>query len=83
MRQGHQAGVDGRIAREVELMDRRRDHRVVQPGLFDRRALSAAERLTAAEDVLIDEHRRHIAALERSRALDLRCALSAVLIVWR
>ena len=83
VRQTHEASVDDRTARERALMNRRRDRGLVQPGLFDRRALSAAERLTAAEESVLEDHRRHIDALARSRALELTCAPSAVLIVWR
>jgi len=79
----HAAGLDRRLAREQEMREQRSDRTAVQPGLFDRRAVTAAGHATAAAARLLEEHRRHIEALERARALRLRCVPAAVLVAWR
>jgi superfamily II DNA or RNA helicase len=79
----HQASISARLARERELLERPRERWAVQPGLFDRRALAEAELMTAADEDRLDLHRRAIDALERSRPLELTCAVCAVLILWR
>ena len=55
----------------------------VQPGLFDQRALRAAEDVSDAERAITADHERRIAALERARRLHLSSTPMAVLIVWR
>jgi hypothetical protein len=79
----HEAAVRHRLARELELRGRDRERGALQPGLFDRRALAASDRAAASEELRDEVHRRHLAALERSRTLHLTCVASAVLIVWR
>ena len=78
----HQRSVDARLAREAALGGRTATNALVQPGLFDRRALRAAEELSEVERTIDAEHRRRIAALERARRLHLSCTPIAVLIVW-
>jgi hypothetical protein len=56
---------------------------VVQPGLFDRRALAAAERRIELGADLAAAHAERIASLERSRTLRLVSSPLAVLIAWR
>jgi hypothetical protein len=79
----HQKAIAGRLARESEILGRTTAARPVQPGLFDRRALRAAEELAEGERAFHAEHRRQIAALERAREARLSCNPIAVLIVWR
>jgi hypothetical protein len=79
----HHASTSARLARERELLERPHERSAVQPGLFDRRALAEAELMTAADEDRLDLHRRAIDALERSRPLELTCAVCAVLILWR
>jgi hypothetical protein len=55
----------------------------VQPGLFDRRAVSAAERKAGLDAALEEAQRQRIDALRRARGLELHCDPAAVLIVWR
>lgn len=79
----HDEAIRRQIARETALDDRDHDCGAVQPGLFDRRALAAAERIETSGAIRTEDRRRHIEALERSRLLRLTSAPSAVLIVWR
>ena len=81
--QTHGQSVDRRLSRETAMHDRRAARLTIQPGLFDRRALRAAEDLSDAERAIRAEHHRHIAALTRARPLTLACQPMAVLIVWR
>jgi superfamily II DNA or RNA helicase len=83
VRDAHAAAVDRRLAREYGISEQRSDRTALQPGLFDRRAVTAAEQATAAGERLLEDHRRHTLALQRSRALHLTCVLSAVLVAWR
>jgi superfamily II DNA or RNA helicase len=83
VRRTHEAAVAAMLAREHALSDRPRERTVIQPGLFDRRALSASEHLATLEERLLAQHEREIDALERSRPLHLHCVVSAVLILWR
>ena len=79
----HNEAVGRQIARETALENRERSADALQPSLFDRRAVAAAERIATSDCHRSEERRRHIEALERSRILHLGCAPSALLIVWR
>ena len=81
-RRYHEGAVDAALARETALQGQAAAHCEVQPGLFDKRAIELAERETQAEGVIEDEHARRIAALQRSRELQIVCAPVAVLIAW-
>jgi hypothetical protein len=59
------------------LLDRRQDP-LVQAGLFDRRALSRAARIRAAQDALERQRRERIAGLERDLLLDPEVTLVPV-----
>jgi hypothetical protein len=54
----------------------------VQPGLFDRRALAAMAEARDAQDRLAADYNERIAALERSKALEVKCEPAALLIAW-
>lgn len=77
----HAAIVDRAIARERELRDWSRDGADVQPGLFDRGAVTRADEDSAARQRMRVDHDRRIAALTRARELAPRCDLVAVLVV--
>ncbi len=79
----HEKSTDGRLARETALHDRQARAVAVQPGLFDRRAVRAAEKPSENERAIRAEHRHRIAALDRGRRLRLSCTPFAVLIAWR
>ena len=79
----HERSIDARVAREAALRGRPAARALVQPGLFDRRALRAAEDLSENDRTIHAEHRSRIAALERARRLRLSCTPIGVLIVWR
>jgi hypothetical protein len=79
----HERSIDRRLARETALHDRAATNVPIQPGLFDRRALRAAEDLSDTERAIRAEHLRRIAALDRARQTRLTCSPIAVLIVWR
>lgn len=80
----HDEAIRRQIAREAELGERAAGSPGrFQPGLFDRRAITEAEKATASNAVRGEERRRHVEALERSRTLRLTCLPSALLIVWR
>jgi ERCC4-related helicase len=79
----HGRSIDSRLTRETALLGRTSANAPVQPGLFDRRALRAAEEVSEGERALQAEHHRRIAALERARPLYLSCTPIGVLIVWR
>ena len=79
----HTASVSARVAREIEMMERPRERGEVQPGLFDRRAVTDANRVVTAAERLMETHRRSLDALERSRTLHLTCEVSGVLALWR
>jgi superfamily II DNA or RNA helicase len=79
----HEAAIDARLVREREIGEPARKRDAVQPGLFDRRAMAAAERAVALAAQVLDAHRLEIGALERSRTLHLTCPVSGVLILWR
>ena len=81
--QSHDAAVSARIGRERELLDRPRTRAALQPGLFDRRAVAAAERALTGEETTAMLHRRSLDRLERSRTLELTCAVSGVLVLWQ
>jgi hypothetical protein len=83
VRQIHETTVDRRLARETALRDRPVAPVSVQPGLFDRRALRAAEDLSDAGRLVRSEHSWQLAALARARSLTLACTPAAVLVVWR
>ncbi len=79
----HERSIDRRVTREKALHDRAATNVPVQPGLFDRRALRAAEDLSDTERAIRTEHRQRIAALDRARRTRLSCTPMAVLIAWR
>jgi superfamily II DNA/RNA helicase len=79
----HERSIDGRLARESSLQSRPAAQAWVQPGLFDRRALRAAEDLFESDREIQAEHQWRMAALERARPLRLSCTPIGVLIVWR
>jgi hypothetical protein len=79
----HHASIDGRVARERALLHRPSARLAVQRGLFDRRALRAAEEVSGAERDIQSAHHRRLEALEHARPLHLSCTPIAVLIVWR
>jgi hypothetical protein len=79
----HETSIDRRRARERALHDRQAEQAPVQPGLFDRRALRAAEELSESARAIHAEHRRRIDALDRARRPVLSFTPMAVLIVWR
>ena len=79
----HQRSIDNRLARESALLGRTGAPKLLQPGLFDRRAVRAAEELAEGERSLQAEHHRQIAVLERARSAHLSFTPIAVLIVWR
>jgi superfamily II DNA or RNA helicase len=79
----HERSIDARLAREAALLGRPVTHALVQPGLFDRRAVRAAEDLSKSDRAIQAEHQWRIAALERARQVHLSCAPIGVLIVWR
>jgi superfamily II DNA or RNA helicase len=83
VRRRHEATVDRRRGREAAMRDRPVTSGAVQPGLFDRRAIRAAEALSDADHAIRDEHQRRIDATDRSRSLTLACRPAAVLLVWR
>jgi hypothetical protein len=83
VRRVHETAIDARVAREREIREPAQNKHAVQPGLFDRRAVSAADRAADAAERLLEAHRSEIEALERSRELRLTCSVSAVLILWR
>ena len=83
VRRTHETAVDRRRAREAALRDRPAAVGDVQPGLFDRRAVRAADALSDVDRAIRSEHHRRIEALDRSRSLTLACRPAAVLIVWR
>ena len=57
-------------------------HGPVQPGLFDRRTLSATASARRADDRLASEYGERIRTLERSQALDAKCEPAAMLMLW-
>jgi len=79
----HERSTDCAAARERGLRDRMTAQPVVQPGLFDRRALAAAERRSEVDADQAALHAERIAGLERSRTLRLVSSPLAVLIAWR
>jgi hypothetical protein len=79
----HETSIDRRRARERALHDRQADTAPVQPGLFDRRALRAAEELSESERAIHAEHRQRIDALDTARRPVFSLTPMAVLIVWR
>lgn len=79
----HERSIDARLAREAALYGRPVAHARVQPGLFDRRALRAAEDISESDRTIQAEHQWRIAALERARRLQPSFTPVGVLIVWR
>lgn len=79
----HQQSIDRRVTRELAMRDRAAAPAPVQPGLFDRRALRAAEDCSVAERAIAADHERRLSVLERARQLRLASTPIAVLIVWR
>jgi superfamily II DNA or RNA helicase len=81
--QVHDRSIDRRLAREAALHDRPAATGPVQAGLFDRRALRAADDLSDTERAIQAEHRRQMTMLDGARQPRLSCAPMAVLILWR
>jgi hypothetical protein len=79
----HEQSTDCALARERGLRDRMTAQPVIQPGLFDRRALAAAERRSEVDADLAAIHAERIACVERSRTLQLVSSPLALLIAWR
>lgn len=79
----HRQSIDGRVAREQAMRDRAAMPAPVQPGLFDRRALRAADELSDVERAVAADHERRLAALECARHVRLSSTPIAVLVVWR
>ena len=79
----HQRSIDARLAREAALLGRPVTHVLVQPGLFDRRAVRAAESLSESDRSIQAEHHWRIAAFGRARHLHFSARPIGVLIVWR
>jgi hypothetical protein len=79
----HQQSIDRRLTRERAMRDRATAPPPLQPGLFDRRALRAAEACSDTERAIAADHERRLSALERARHLRLSSTAIAVLIVWR
>jgi hypothetical protein len=79
----HERSIDRRLAREMALHGHAADTAPIQPGLFDRRALRAAEALAGGERAIHEEHRLRIAALDRARRSLVSSTPMAVLILWR
>jgi superfamily II DNA or RNA helicase len=78
----HEQSIDARLAREAALQGRPVAHALVQPGLFDRRAVRAAEDLSKSDRAIHAEHQWRIAALERARQVRLSCTPIGLLVVW-
>jgi len=81
-RQVHAERVDRAVARELELRKWHVEPTSVQPGLFDRRAVTIAAEASALRQQRRIEHDDRIAGLLRSRELTSRCDLVAVLCSW-
>ena len=79
----HALSIDRELARERSLLQKPRAHSEIQAGLFDRRAVAAAERSADLETRVNAEHSRRIEALLRERAPNVVVRPVAVLIVWR
>jgi hypothetical protein len=83
VQRAHARAVDLLIARETALLDRRIDIPPVQRGLFDRRALLAADRQSIIDAALQDAARERIARLRYSRLLQLNVTPAGILVLWR
>jgi len=81
-RSTHERSIDRQLAREADLRSSPAAPAAAQPGLFDRRALDAADREDRVREATADEHERKIAALARRRALSVTCDPVIVLIAW-
>jgi hypothetical protein len=79
----HQQSIDRRVTREKTMRDCAAAPAPVQPGLFDRRALRAADDSSDAERAIAADHERRLSALERARHPRLSSTPIAVLVVWR
>ncbi len=79
----HASAIDREVARERSLGEKPRARSEIQAGLFDRRAVSAAEGAAERETRAAAEHRRRIEALLHERELTILIRPVAVLIVWR
>jgi superfamily II DNA or RNA helicase len=85
VQRAHAGAVELQIARETALLDQRiaRDTTPVQRGLFDRRALAAADRQSIVDAALEEAARERIARLRCGRLLELNVTPAAVLVLWR
>jgi superfamily II DNA or RNA helicase len=83
VQRAHARVVDAQIARETALLDRRIDTAPVQRGLFDRRAVAAADRQSNIDAALQEAARERIARLRYSRLLQLNVTPAGILMLWR
>ena len=79
----HEATIDRQVHREQALRLAPGPRTLVQPGLFDRRAVAAADEQSRLRDDIDAEHERRLATLQRRRALSLVCDPIGVLVAWR
>ena len=74
----HASTVDAHTAREATLLGRRTDATPVQRGLFDTRAVAAADRQSALDAAVLDTSRERIRRLEEARRLQLNVTPAGV-----
>jgi superfamily II DNA or RNA helicase len=79
----HNAITQRLAARERALLSSNERPALLQPGLFDRRAVEHAEDVRATTEASVAAHERRLIALERSATLQGRCDVIGVLIVAR
>jgi hypothetical protein len=82
VQRAHAAAIDANVARETALRDRRTEAPPVQRGLFDRRAVAAADRQAVADAELREEARERIGQLQHGRPLQLNVTPAGVLVLW-
>ena len=83
VRRTHECAIDAAIARECALRDQPSPRSLLQPGLFDRRALDADARRDRVQNDLAAEHAQRIGALQRDRHLHLAVEPTGILVAWR
>src|SRR5262249_20410080 len=83
VQQAHRVATEAHLARENALLNRRTDAAPVQRGLFDGRAVAAADRRSAADTALHDAARERIGRLQHENRLQLNITPSGVLVLWR